>query len=207
MKTKFNVLAVLLLGIISSSALAEGSRFYGAVDLGRSTVKDRCTGNSSFQSCVDSATAIRIAAGYQITPALGVEASYGNYGTLKDSNTFSAISTINTEFKLSGYAIHATGTLPLNSAFAMIGKLGVARTSITGSATITSSFNGIPNPPTAIPVNEVTSTKASFGVGAQYLISEKTALRAQYDDFGFVGDSNSGSKKITLLSAGVVFRF
>ena len=143
---------------------------------------------------------MRIVGGYQINPAFGVGASYGNYGTLKDSNTFSANNILHTKFKLSGYAIHVTGTPPLYDSFAMIGKLGVARTSVTGSATLS-------NPPTAIPVIKEASKKASFGVGAQYSISEKVALRAQYDDFGFVGGSNSAAKKITLLSAGVVFRF
>jgi OOP family OmpA-OmpF porin len=201
MKLTTNVLAVLLLGVISSSAIAEGNKFYGAVDLGKSTAKNRCDGFSAASgwSCAESATAIRIAGGYQITPTWGVEASYGNYGTLKDTYS-SSITTINTEVKLNGFAIHATGTLPVNNAFSLFGKLGIARTTAKGSSTSS-------NPAYSVLSNEVTSTKASFGVGAQYEISDKVALRAQYDDFGSVGDSNSGTMKITLLSAGLVYKF
>ena len=199
MKTTFNVLAALLLAIGSSSAVAESSKFYGAIDVGQTKAKGACDGLSAGWSCKDSATAMRIAGGYQITPTLGVEASYGDYGTLKASGPV-LTATVNTEAKMSGFAVHATGTLPINEAFSLFGKLGIARTTIKGSGTSSS-------PSVVVVGNEVSSTKASFGIGAQYAITQKVALRAQYDDFGAVGDSTVGTNKITLLSAGVVVKF
>jgi OOP family OmpA-OmpF porin len=200
MKTAFNALVVLLLGVGASSAMAEGGKFYGAVDLGQATAKNSCNGLLAGWSCQESATAMRIGGGYQITPMLGVEASYGNYGTLKSSGPVST-ATVNSEIKMSGYAIHATGTLPINDSFALFGKLGIARTSIKGSGTSSNTAVVVVVP------SEATSTKASFGVGAQYAITNKVSLRAQYDDFGSVGDSNTGTLKVTLLSAGAVFKF
>lgn len=190
MKINYKVLAIaLIFGVAASPAMAEG--FYGALDAGQSMVKDACTGNpAGVTGCKDSATLFRAAVGTQITPMWGAEVSYGAYGKAS-TGTLGALSSI--DWKISGLQVSGTGTFPLGNAFALIGKLGIARTDIklTGGGTSLSA----------------TSTKLAYGIGAQYDFTKSVSARAQYEDLGNVGDSNITPSKVTLLSAGVVFKF
>jgi len=53
-----------------------------------------------------------------------------------------------------------------------------------------------------------TTTKLAYGIGVKYDFTEKISGRAQYEDFGTVGnDATTGTTKATLLSAGLVLKF
>jgi opacity protein-like surface antigen len=52
-----------------------------------------------------------------------------------------------------------------------------------------------------------TTNNVAIGIGAQYSITDSIALRAQYEDLGTVGDTNTGTTKMTLITAGVVYSF
>lgn len=186
---KKNVLAIALLSALSTTAMAEG--FYAAVDAGQSSGKDICTNNPpGVTGCEDTATLFRAAVGTQITPMWGAEVSYGSYGKAS-AGTFLGISV---DWEASGLQISGTGTFPVADAFSLIGKLGIARTDLKVSAL-------------GISFSE-TSTNLAFGIGAQYDVTQSVAFRAQYEDLGTVGNSNTtGTTKASLLSAGVVFKF
>ena len=179
----------LVFGTTVSSAMADG--FYGAVDFGQSKAKDACTGlPAGVTGCKDTAGAFRIAGGSQFTPMWGAEVSYGAYGKAS-AGTLGALSV---DWKLSGFQVSGTGTFPLGDAFSLIGKVGIATTKLeTTGGGITFS---------------ATSTKLAYGIGAQYDFTKSVAARVQYEDLGTVGDTNTtGTSKVTLLTAGVVFKF
>ena len=181
--------ATLILGVMATPAMADG--FYGALDFGRTKAKDACEGAGSFGvvGCKDTASAYQLAAGYQITPMWGAVASYGDYGNAT-LGTWSGIPL--GDWEVSGFQVAGTGTFPLGAGFDLIGKVGIAHTKIELTAVARSA----------------TSTKLAVGVGAQYNVSPSVAIRAQYEDLGKVGDdATTGTSKITLLTAGVVFRF
>jgi hypothetical protein len=94
----------------------------------------------------------RIAGGYQFATTWGAEVRYGNYGK-ESAGTFG---TASADWELSGIEISGTGTFPLTDAFSLIGKLGIALTTLklTGKG-------GMPSP-------SATSTKLAYGIGAQY---------------------------------------
>ena len=187
MKKLVKIIAVtLFLGATVAPAMAEG--FYGALDVGQTTAADACTGAPSVFGCEDTATLFRIAGGYQFAPMWGLEVSYGNYGKA------SLISSL-ADWELNGLQVSGTGTFPLGAGFSLIGKLGVAQTTIKLAATGFGSTSA-------------TSTQMTYGIGAQYNFTESVAVRAQYEDLGTVGDANTtGESKVTILSAGVVFKF
>lgn len=191
MKTAAIILSLTLIsGVAATPAIAEG--YYGAVDLGQSKAKDGCTGlPAGVVGCKDQGSMYRIAGGYQFATTWGAEVGYGNYGK-ESAGTLGAASA---DWELSGIQISGTGTFPLTDAFSLIGKLGVASTKlkITGKG-------GMPSP-------SATSTKLAYGIGAQYDVTKNFSIRGQYEDLGTVGDSNTGTSKVTLLSAGVVFKF
>jgi OOP family OmpA-OmpF porin len=179
----------LIFGATVSPAMADG--YYGALDLGQAKAKDACTGlPAGVTGCKDTATMYRIAGGYQFVPMWGAEVSYAAYGK-ESAGTLGAVSV---DWQLSGLQVSGTGTFPLGDAFSLIGKLGIARTEIklTGGGASVSA----------------TSTKVAYGIGAQYDFTKSVAVRAQYEGLGTVGDANTtGTSKVTLLSAGVVYKF
>jgi OmpA-OmpF porin, OOP family len=186
------LLAVLVSGTAGSSAWAEG--FYGAFDAGQLKASDACVFSAArgTSGCKDSANAFRLSGGYQFTPNLGAEVGVG-VGLRSTLGT-----TGGTE--VGGWRLasliqaSATGTLPLGDAFSLTGRVGIARTSL----------EVLPGP------NTITATtlKPVFGIGAQYALTKSVAVRAQFEDFGTVGDANTtGVTKLTLLSAGVVYAF
>lgn len=203
---KNNILAIALLSALSTSAMAEGA--YVAVDVGQSTAKDACTGTAAAGiSCNEKATAFRFGGGYQFTPNFGIEASYGILGSVKASSTDTSIPgapiTINMDIKPTTLQVAATGHFPITDAFSLIGKLGIARTTLKLNAT--GSFSGVT---VSIPEQSSTSTNPAFGIGGQYDFSKNIGVRAQYENFGEVGDDvNTPKFKLSLISAGLVLKF
>jgi OOP family OmpA-OmpF porin len=192
-------IAVLLSAFIATPAMAES--FYGALDVGQTKAGDACniTGlpaGSTVAGCKDTATMYRIAGGYQFAPMWGAEVSYADYGKATIGTvTVPGFGTVAAgDWHLSGLQVSGTGTFPLGDAFSLIGKLGIARTDIKlsgGGASVSA-----------------TITKLAYGIGAQYDFTKSFAARAQYENLGTVGDANTtGTAKVTLLSAGVVFKF
>lgn len=196
----------LILGATVSPAMADG--YYGALDVGQTKAGDACNTNGLpvgltlvGAGCKDTATLYRIAGGYQFTPMWGAEVSYGAYGkaTMGTAPLFTpGIGILSTgDWQLSGIQVSGTGTFPLGDAFSLIGKLGIARTDLKFSG------GGLsPQPPMT------TTTKLAYGIGAQYELTKRVAVRAQYEDLGTIGDAiTTGTSKVTLLSAGVVYKF
>jgi OmpA-OmpF porin, OOP family len=178
-----------IFGATVSPAMAADS-FYAALDVGQTTGTDICTGlPAGVSGCKDTASLVRVAGGYQFTPMWGAEVSYGDYGKASAGTGFG----LSVDWQLSGLQISGTGTFPIAPGLSLIGKLGIAQTDLKVSGGGTSST--------------ATSTNLAIGVGAQYDFTKNISVRAQYEDLGDVGDSNTGKTKVTLLSAGVVFKF
>ena len=188
----------LILGTTVSPAMADG--YYGALDVGQTKAGDACSttglpAGSTVAGCKDTATLYRIVGGYQFVPMWGAEVSYGAYGKASmGTATIPGFGTLTTDWQLSGLQFSGIGTFPIADGFSLLGKLGIARTDlkISGGGVSTST----------------TSTKLAYGIGAQYDLTKSVAVRAQYEDLGTVGDANTtGTSKVTLLSAGVVYKF
>jgi len=177
------LLATVLAGAASAPALADAP--YGAVDIGQTTGSNLCTGAVG---CKDTAGALRVALGYQFVPQMGAEISYGAYGK---ASLGTLGGTVMGDWKASGFALSGIGALPLGNGFSLTAKLGIASTKLDISGTGRSA----------------TSTNLAYGVGARYDFNRDVAMRLQYETLGDVGDSNTGTTKLNLLSAGVVMRF
>lgn len=198
---KITLALLLSSAAMSISAFAADQGGYVAVDVGQSTAKDACSGTTGI-SCTDSGTAYRFGVGYQLNPDLAVEANYGVMASAKASGTLSG-ATINAEVKPKTLQVAAIGIFPVADAFALLGKLGIARTTIDSTGTCSGASCLVPSMS-----KSATSTKLAYGIGAQYDVSKSVGIRAQYEYLGEVGDTNTtGTAKISLVSAGVVFKF
>lgn len=190
---KIFVAAVLSTLAFSSAAVASESGVYGAFDLGQSKMADACTGIPAGVSCTNTATAFRVAGGYQVNKNFGIEANYMDSG----KTTASGFG-VTVDGGVTGFGVAAVGMLPLSETFALTGKIGVESMSLK----VTGTGFGVAVSQSA------SNTNATFGVGMKYNLTPSVALRAQYEDFGTVGDvATTGTTKLTLLSAGVVLSF
>lgn len=187
----------LLFGAAATPALAEG--YYAALDAGQAKAKDACTGvPGGWSGCNDTSSFFRIAGGYQFTPMWGTELSYANAGTTSLGSGVILGTAVSGDYKVSSVQFAGTGTFPISGAFSILAKLGIASTDLK----ITASGGGVTVDQSA------TKTKLSYGVGLQYELTRNVSVRAQYEDLGEVGDTNStGTSKVTLLSAGLVYKF
>lgn len=182
MKKMAKALVLTLLSGMVFSAMAEG--FYGAVDLGQTNEGDACN-SGLLGSCSSTSTAVRVGGGYQFVPMWSAEVSYADYGNVSTGG-------LGGEWQASGLQASGIGTFPVWKDLSVIGKVGLARTDFKLTT----------------PSRSSTTTNLAIGVGAQYEFRKDIAFRAQYENLGTVGDANStGTTKLTLLSAGVIFRF
>lgn len=196
---KFIAVAVLT-SVISAPAFAEG--FYGFADLGKNKLADACTGVTAGQTCSDSGTAFRFGGGYQLNPNLALEASYLNIGEaskLIDTSTPGV--TVNATAKVTAFQLGGVGILPLNEQFSVFAKAGVALATTDISGTVT----GLPG--VTFPSSSSKNNNFSWGLGARYILNDKLAVRAQYEDFGQVDGNGTTKSKVTLMSAGLVVMF
>ncbi len=209
---KKSLIALSLGMFVSTAAFAEmgASGAYVALDGGQSKASDACTGVAS--GCSDTATAWRVAAGYNFTPMWGIEASYGDFGSVKYSGPFllTAGGTTynangNGEWKGTAWQFSGTGTFAINEYFAILAKIGLVSSTakFTAAGTITSPVVG-----TFSADQSSSKTTAGFGIGAQFNFNKDFGLRVQYEDLGKWGDAaKTGESKVSLISGGLVYRF
>lgn len=183
--------ATLIFCATVSTAIADS--YYGAVDFGQITVKDFCTVlPGGLNGCQDTASLIRVAGGYQITPMWGAEISYGSYG----KSSLGTGSGVSAEWQINGLQLSGIATLPIAAGFSSFVKFGVARTDLKLSGNALSNGN-----------YSASSTQFAYGFGAQYDFTKEVSVRAQYEGLGNVGNSNTGTYQATLFSAGLVYKF
>ncbi len=144
-------------------------------------------------------TGYKAQVGYQFNENFAVEGGYIDFGKFAYSSTFTGGSG-NFDYKLTGFNVAAIGILPINDAFSVFGKLGAINAKVDASSSI--SIVGIPVSITG----QATKLVPSWGLGATYNLNKQFAVRAEFEQFGKVGDEPSKGN-INLASAGVVFKF
>lgn len=181
----------------SGVALADGSGFYGAVDIGQSKAKDACTGVPAGISCDDTDTAYSLGLGYQFNQNFGLEANYVDFGSVKASGTVLGLP-FTADVSTTAFQLAVTGALPVSESFAVTGKIGAAHASVDMSGAL----GGV------AAATSANSNDLTYGIGVRYNINKTMAIRAQYEDFGKVGDPlTTGESKLTLISIGMTFSF
>jgi len=128
---------------------------------------------------VDSSTAYGILGGYSFNENVAAELSYNNLGSAKVPSAG-----VDITGNVMGLAV--VGSLPLNKDFSLLGKLGLASSTIEAQGSSSRS-----------------KTDLTYGIGAQYNASKTVGIRLGYDSFK-VGEPNS--KDSTLITIGAVFK-
>jgi len=181
---KSGLIAAALLASFSGMANA-GGQFYGAVDFGQSTLNGFCDAMAGSTTCKETDSAFRGSLGYQVMPNLAVEAGYGNYGT--------AVATgggLTVEGEVTSLQVAAVGSYPIDKAFSVTGKLGIAMSTVKATA----SFRG------RSASAEEDSTDLVFGAGVRYNLNDSIGIRGQFERI-------NNDDPTDLLSVGVIFNF
>lgn len=177
------------LALILASALAQAqdSGFYLGGALGKSKLKEWCTGETPtirFTGCEDSDTSWKLLGGYRFNRYVGVEASYIDWGEVTASvNTGAEVAA-----KQHSYGLAAVGTLPLGERFELFGKAGFLMTE--------QETRRITPSPSTVDRDE---SELHYGLGARFLFTRNWVARAEWE--------NTDKLKVEMLSVGVEYRF
>jgi OmpA-OmpF porin, OOP family len=202
--------AAVLSGLALSASAADGG-WYGGLSLGRSTNRFNTAdfasgipGVSESQNQKDEA--YKFFAGYQFTPNFGLEGGYTDLG--KFSYNYSGTTGASSNYKTHAWSLAATGTAPLGQGLSLFGKLGLALTQASDSISDPGGIlAGAPNP-ALLGNSSYNRTAVMWGAGMEYAFNSRYALRAEYEDYGRVGDASStGSAKDGLWSMGLKVNF
>ena len=173
---------------------------------------------SGTSTCSEKHSVFRFAYDYQFTSILGLEISYGDLAKAEASgeSTYEPPHIGSWKMKANGWAIAATGTVPMGGGLSLKGKIGGVRAEFDESYSFLCS--------TCSPAGEWTVTDEfrihtakgglTYGLGLQYDFNKTYAIRAQYENFGKYklyspqpGHESTVTVKLSQLSAGFVLKF
>lgn len=180
----------LVLTLIAAAIAAPA--FAGNVYVGGSVGRAEQKLSADGISMSDNDTGTKVVGGYQVTPAVGVEAGYAILG---ESNISGGGYAVGAEPK--SFYVAVTGTMPLTPVVAGFVKLGAAHTRSDVFASDRNFFYS----------GKAKNTSVLAGVGASYAINKQLSLVVEYEHFGKVVSEEGVSLKADLLSAGVRFQF
>lgn len=171
--------------LLSLPLLASAEGLYGGLNLGVGML------NLNTPNGVDKDTqaVVGVVAGYKFNPNFAVEGQYTGIGKVTDNVSGSA--------KADALSLTAVGILPLNDAFDLYGKFGVAAT----KSKVSSGLNAY---------NDATHTAATYGLGAEYHFDKAISMRVGWDHYKAEVDVNGVSSKSfdsNVTTIGVSYHF
>jgi len=168
------------------------TRFYAGGALGGSSFDLPASNPPAPDHSAKTAAALKGYFGYRLSPYFSLEAGYARLGSL---NRWTAVGGGAMEQKGVAQAFYgaAAGRWAINPAFALNGRVGVASSKISDTNTA--------SPPE--PGQGGRATGLMLGAGAEYSITPKIALTADYDHFDRVSKTSKGG----MVTVGARFNF
>lgn len=193
---KNNILFGTLLFLVASvcSAQSIGDGFYVGGGAGHTDQKDAC--DDIVGSCDETDTGWKLFIGYQFNPYISAEGGYVDLGESDASVTVLGIP-ISAEAEVDGFFLSGLLAWPINDTFSVFGKLGV----IAWDVDVDASGGGV-----SVSDDE-SGTDALFGVGAQYDFTNNFGIRAEWERYNNIGDSDIGNTDIDFISGSIIFNF
>ena len=170
MKSTAIAIALALAAGAANAQQSVPAAWYGAVDLGQARVHvDRLSDNRDTSFGVD--------VGYRLNRSFAVEGSFVRLGAFQPSYNVRALS------------IAGVGFLPIQGAFSLYGKAGIASTHV-------ESGHVTPN-----------ATALLLGAGVRYDITPRWFTKAGWDRYTRVGDEAVGRGSADVFSVGLGLEF
>ena len=153
----------------------------------------------------DTDFAYKLFVGYRLQRHLALEFGYTNFGHFSATRTVTAPAAGSRTFSMTvdGFHFDVVGIVPVSSNFELFGKIGIIRTttkidnSVTGAVVLNSPAKQ----------EEVNIDPVRLGIGAEFRFSRAVGLRVEYERQRIDWEIFSENPTVSLLSAGLVFRF
>ena len=182
---KKNILIALFAVATIAPVAAQAQAFIGA-SVGRGEQKLVLEDVGSIK---ESDTSYKLFGGYQFTKNIGVEAGFGDLGTVSIND---GTDTVESNPKMFFAAV--TGTVPVTNVISATGKIGFARTNTTLTVV-------------GLGSEKMKHTSPLLGLGMSFAVTPKISIVAEYEHFfNFVSEGDA-KLKANALSAGVRFNF
>jgi OOP family OmpA-OmpF porin len=204
-------LAAILTAFAAAPAVAhEGAYIVGSVgqayfDINKGDIDNALTsaGLTGFSSSLKkSDTAYKLELGYKYNQNLAVEVGYVDLGKATYTASLSGV-TANASVKPSGFKAAVVGILPIDKSFSVFGKVGAIAAKVDASVLAT-------GPGGSLSLSDSsTKGKATWGFGATYNINNMVGIRAEFEQFVKLGDTNTTGKTadVNLINVGIVVGF
>jgi opacity protein-like surface antigen len=202
------ILAMLLVASVPE-AFASDKGFYAALDGGQSRIGGLCNIFPPTVSCYDTGKVVRLGVGYQFDQTWGVELAYAHLASVGAEGTISATAPNGTPItvpysafvRIRGPLLAEVATIPLGKGWSLIQKAGTLRLADINVLVETSNTSG------SYSHIGYTSLSLFWGIGTQYDFTSSYSIRAQYENFGTVGNADTGRFSVKALSLGLVYKF
>jgi OOP family OmpA-OmpF porin len=182
-----SAIAFAFLALASSAALAEnGTGFYLGGGAGYAGQRASCEG----YNCDTSHANLKLLGGYQITPNIAVEGSYGSLGKITFRGSDLSI-------KTDGFTAAVLGMFPVSKEVDLFGKLGMYASKTRVNITI----------PRMIEAATYHSNGLLAGFGAQYKFTANLIGRVEYERLARAVRVADSRGDINLLTASVLYQF
>jgi len=137
-------------------------------------------------------------AGWRINKYFGIEGGYDYLGKFRNDYVIGGAAGTATS-TVDGWVADAMGFLPFTpnlSAFARAGVVwGEIETGLVGTT------------PANLTSSSKRTTNFHWGLGAQWDINHRFAVRGEYENFGKFGDTNTGEMRVDMWSASALIKF
>ena len=153
-------------------------------------------GGVGYSSNYGSPTVYNLDVGYQLNKNFAIEGGYlGSNNANYSASGGNLGAGLTGNASISGWKVEAVGILPVADQFSLLGKLGVAGSKDSATA------SGAGNTFTA----SGTKTGVTYGIGAKYDITQNVAGRLDFDEYQI--GSSSSSINIEVWTVGVAYSF
>ena len=189
--------AVLALGGAIAACQSSAQGFYIGGAAGRSDFNNDITTGLFTSGTVDTrSTGYKVFGGYQFGEHFGVEIAYVDLGKATYSGSYYGLPVTSGKVDVWGLNLSVVGTLPLNSTFALFGKIGLfawdaSAQDVTGGVSFSESANG---------------GDYSFGLGLRLNFTKNLSASIEWERFGLTG-LYYDLGRADLLSLGMAYRF
>ncbi len=188
---------LVLCGLIAASpALAQPGIYIGASAGSSSFENDIATGLITSGTVDTNSSGFKLYAGYQLSDYFGAELAYVDLGNAGYSGSYFGVPVTGGKVEVWGLNMSLVGTLPLNSTFALFGKVGL----FAWEAKSKDTTGGVPFS------DVVSGGDFSWGAGLSVRFTKSLSARVEWERFGLTGyDFDLGNA--SLLSFGMAYKF
>ncbi len=200
------------LGHARSSPPAVGGEWYLGLTIGSSNVGDTpdvvpLSGTSPRHLVSDERDpGVKVLAGYRFNRHFAIEGGYAWLGEFQFSNQASApgAGALTADTRVIGLFADVVGLLPLGWGVTALAKVGVVGSELRTTRTVTGAVTPAPGLSTTAYADEA---NLKYGLGLQYSLGPRAAVRAEWERFVGLGSAQTGEVDLDVYSIGLMLRF